>query len=43
MVENLLSKTMHMDSIPGWGTKIQHSVGQVSPHATARESACQNY
>ena len=27
-------------SLPGWGTKIPHAVGQLSPHTTTTELAC---
>ena len=29
-----------MDSIPVWGTKIPHAIGQLSLHASTREPTC---
>ena len=37
MVKNLLSNAGDVGSIPGWGTKIPHAVGQLSPCATTTE------
>ena len=37
MVKNLPSNAGNTGLIPGWGTKIPHTVGQPSPH-TAREA-----
>ena len=37
MVKNLPSNAGDMCSIPGWGTKIPHAVGQLSPGATTAE------
>ena len=31
-----------MGSIPGWGTKIPHTTGQLSPQVTTRESMSHN-
>ena len=28
--------------IPGWGAKIPHATGQLSPHAITTEPACHN-
>ena len=38
LVKNLLSNAGDMGSIAGWGTKIPHAVGQLSPHTL--EPAC---
>ena len=38
MVKNPLSSAGDVGSISGWGTKIPHAVGQLSPCATARET-----
>ena len=37
MVENLSCNAGDAGSIPGWGTKIPHATGQLSPGATTRE------
>ena len=37
MVKNPPSNAGDMGSVPGWGTKILHAVGQLSPHATTTE------
>ena len=37
MVKNLPSNAGDAGSIPGWGTKIPHAAGQLSPCATTRE------
>ena len=37
LVKNLHSNAADAGSIPGWGTKIPHAAGQLSPCATARE------
>ena len=34
--------TGDLSSIPGQGTKIPHSSGQLCPQATTRESLCQD-
>ena len=36
MVEDLPSNTEDVDSIPGQETKILHDMGQLTPHATAK-------
>ena len=41
MVKNLPSSAGDMGSIPGWGTKILHAAGQLSPRTL--EPACHNY
>ena len=33
VIKNPLSNARDAGSIPGWGTKIPHAVGQLSPHA----------
>ena len=38
VVKNLPSNAGDMGLIPGWGTKIPHAAGQLSPHATTREA-----
>ena len=40
MVKNLPSNAGDVGSIPGWGTKIPHAVGQLSLCATTTEPAC---
>ena len=41
VVKNLPSNAGDVGSIPGWGTKIPHAVGQLlSPRASTREPAC---
>ena len=37
MVKNPPSNEGDAGSIPGWGTKIPHAAGQLSPHATTTE------
>ena len=37
MVKNPPSNAGDMDSIPGWGTKIPHAAGQLSPRAATTE------
>ena len=37
VVKNLSSNVGNMGSIPGWGTKIPHTIGQLSLHVTTRE------
>ena len=36
-IKNPPSNAGDIGSIPGWGTKIPHAIGQLSPRATARE------
>ena len=36
-MKNLPSNAGDMGLIPGWGTKIPHATGQLSPHATIIE------
>ena len=43
VVKNLPSKVGDMGSIPGWGTKMPHAEGQLSPYkalCTTRECVC---
>ena len=42
MVKNPPSNAGNMGSIPGRGTKIPHTSGQLSPHTTTVELACLN-
>ena len=42
VVKNLPSNAGDAGSIPGRGTKIPHTVGQVSPRATTTEPECHN-
>ena len=37
VVKNQPSNAGGAGSIPGWGTKISHATGQLSPHATTTE------
>ena len=37
VVKNLPGNTGDLGSTPGWGTKIPHAVGQLSPHAATTE------
>ena len=37
MVKNPPSNAGDAGSIPGWGTKILHATGQLSPHATTTQ------
>ena len=37
VVKNLPSNAGDAGSIPGWGTKIPHAAGQLSPRATTTE------
>ena len=39
MVKNLPSNAREVGSIPGWGTKIPHAKGQLSPCATTTKLA----
>ena len=39
VVKNPPSNAVDMGSIPGWGTKIPHVAGQLSPHTTTTERA----
>ena len=43
VVKNPLSYEGDVGSIPGWGTKIPHAVGQLSPHTTTTEPSHHNY
>ena len=43
VVKNLSSNAGDAGSIPGWGTKIPHATGQLSPHITTTELARHNY
>ena len=38
VVKNPPSNARDAGSIPGWGTKIPHAVGQLSPHAATTET-----
>ena len=38
VVKNLLSNAGNVGSIPGWGTKIPYSAGQLSLHTATREN-----
>ena len=40
VVKNPPSNAGDMGSIPGWGTKIPHAPGQLSPHTTTTEPMC---
>ena len=40
MVENPPSNAGDMNLISGWGTKIPHAVGNLSPRAAAAEPVC---
>ena len=40
VVKTLSSKAGDTGSIPGWGTKIPHTSGQLSLSATTTEHAC---
>ena len=37
VIKNLPSKAAHGGSIPGWGTKIPHARGQLSPELASTE------
>ena len=37
VVKNLPSSAGNMGSIPGWGTRIPHAMGQLSQHTTTTE------
>ena len=37
VVKNVPSNAGDVGSIPGWGTKIPHATGQLSPCTTTRE------
>ena len=39
MIKNLQPNAGGTGSIPGWGTKIPHGAGQLSPRATTTELA----
>ena len=39
MLKTLPSNAGGVGSIPGWGTKVLHAVGQLSPCTTATEPA----
>ena len=41
-VKNLPSNAGDAGSIPGWGTKIPHASGQLSPCTTTTELVCHN-
>ena len=43
VVENPSCNIGDTCSIPGWGTKIPHAVGQLSPRATTKEPERHNY
>ena len=40
VVKNPPSNAGNARSIPGWGTKIPHAAGQLSPSVSTREAAC---
>ena len=40
MAKNPPSNTGDAGLIPGWGIKIPHAAGQVSPHATTTDPVC---
>ena len=40
VIKNPPSNAGHRGSIPGWGTKIPHAAGQLSPRATTTEPTC---
>ena len=42
VAKNLPSNAGSMGSIPGWGTKIPHAMGQLSLHAITKEPTCHN-
>ena len=42
VVKNLPSNAGDAGLIPGWGTKIPHAVGQLSPSATTMEPTRHN-
>ena len=42
-VKNPPSNAWDVGSIPGWGTKIPHDIGQISLHAAAREPVSHSY
>ena len=42
VVKNPPSHAGDAGLIPGWGTKIPHAVGQLSPRATTTELVCLN-
>ena len=42
VVKNPPYNARDMGSIPGWGTRIPHAAGQLSPHTTATELMCLN-
>ena len=41
-VKNLPCSAGNVSSIPGWGTKISHAAGQLSPHSITTEPVCLN-
>ena len=43
VVKNPPSNAADAGSIPGWGTRIPHAVGQLSLRTTTREPMCCNY
>ena len=43
VVENLPANAGDTGSIPGWGTKIPHATGQLSPCAATKELVRHNY
>ena len=43
VVKNPPSNAGDVGSIPGWGTKIPHATGQLSPSATSTEPMCCSY
>ena len=42
VVKNPPSNAGDVGSIPGWGAKIPHATGQLSPRATTTELVCLN-
>ena len=40
VAKNLPLSSGDLGSVPGWGTKILHASGQLSPHAAATEPSC---
>ena len=43
VVKNPPSNAGDAGLIPGWGTKIPHAAGQLSPHTVTTEPAHHNY
>ena len=43
VLKNLPSNAWDVGSVPGWGTKIPHDIGQLNSHAATKEPVSHSY